>query len=196
MDPEYSGNKFTWAKGKWGSTAIKRRLDKGIASISWRLVYPKATIAYLGAIKSNHTPILLNTNPSDSFAHRPFQFEATWLRDESCHSLIDKAWNIEASGSNFVKLYKRQASTRDALRKWNKEVFGRCQDRINRLIQKIKEVQESPPSHANKVAEQALQSELIEWLLRSEILWRQISRELWLKLGDKNSKIFHLSTII
>ena len=176
--------------------SIKRRLDKGIASISWRLVYPKATIAYLGAIKSNHTPILLNTNPSDSFAHRPFRFEATWLRDESCHSVIDKAWNIEASGSNFVKLYKRQASTRDALRKWNKEVFGRCQDRINRLIQKIKEVQESPPSYANKVAEQALQSELIEWLLRSEILWRQISRELWLKLGDKNSKIFHLSTII
>ena len=110
--------------------------------------------------------------------------------------MIDKVWNIEASGSDFVKLYKRQASTRDAFWKWNKEVFGQCQDRINRLIQKIKELQESPPSHANEVAEQALQLELIEWLLRSEILWCQKSRELWLELGDKNSKFFHLSTII
>ena len=38
--------------------------------------------------------------------------------------MIDKVWNIKESGSDFVKLYKRQASTRDALWKWNKEVFG------------------------------------------------------------------------
>ena len=27
----YSGSKFTWAKGNWDNTAIKRRLDRGIA---------------------------------------------------------------------------------------------------------------------------------------------------------------------
>lgn len=44
--------------------------------------------------------------------------------------------------------------------------------------------------------ESSLQAELSEWLLRSEVLWRQKSRELWLKLGDKNINFFHLSTII
>ena len=174
----FSGNKFTWAKGNWGSAPIKRRLNRGVASISWRLAYPNAAISHIGAIKSDHSPILLDTNPKDSFTHRPFRFEAAWLRDESCHSVIENAWNIQASRSEFIKLYKRQASTRDALRTWNKQVFGRCQDRINSLLSKIKHIQEKPSSQDNELTKKSLQAELSEWLLRSEVIWCQRSREL------------------
>ena len=109
---------------------------------------------------------------------------------------LNEAWKGEVSGSEFTKLYKKQATTREALHKWNKEVFGRCLDRINSLLKKIKDVQERHPSHKNGLLEFDLQTELSEWLFRSEVIWRQKSRELWLKLGDKNSKNFHLSTII
>ena len=113
----YSGSKFTWAKGNWDNTAIKRRLDKGIANNSWRLAYLKAGISHLGAIKSNHTLILLDTNPNEEFAHRPFKFKVAWLRDDSCVPMIENAWNTEASGSKFINLYNKQASTTATLRK-------------------------------------------------------------------------------
>ena len=196
IDLGYSGVKYTWAKGRWGNATIKRRLDHGIANISWRLAYPKATLTHLGAIGSDHTPIVLDTNPQSSFAHRPFRFEVAWLRDERCASVIDSAWNDEHGGSEFTRLCKKQAATRDALKKWNKEVFRKCQERINAILKRIKEIQSQPPSFQYGDLEAALQAELSEWLLRSETLWRQKSRELWLKLGDKNSKFFHLSTIV
>ena len=153
-------------------------------------------MAHLGAFKSNHTPILLDTNPEDSFAHRPFRFEAAWIRDSGCNSIVEKAWNMQNRGSAFFKLFNKQANTKDALLKWNKEVFGHCQARINLLMDKIVKVQKNPPSEHNGKVEEELQLELSKWLFRSEIMWKQKSRELWLKEGDRNTKFFHLSTII
>lgn len=92
VDLGYSGNKVTWAKGQWGNAQIKRRLDRGVPSISWRLSFLKACISHLGAIKPDHAPILLDISPDESFEHRPFRFEAAWLRDNSCKTVIENAW--------------------------------------------------------------------------------------------------------
>ncbi|XP_065620945.1 uncharacterized protein LOC136063877 [Quercus suber] len=170
IDLGYSGNKFTWAKGRWGSAAIKERLDKGLASISWRLVFTKASVQHLGALNADHLPILLDTNLDDCFSCHPFRFEAAWIQDERCQEVIEQAWNTEMWVSQLSRLCKKQATTREALR--------------------------NPSSEENNRLETGLQNELNEWLYRSEVLWRQKSRELWLKEGDRNSRFFHLSTIV
>lgn len=126
IDLGFTGSKFTWAKGHWGNLVVKRRLNRGISSISWRLAFANASIARLRAISSDHAPILLETNPEDTYTHRLFRFEVVWIRDDRCTTAIEKAWNEEAKGSDFVKLYKKQVVTRDALRRWNKEFFGNC----------------------------------------------------------------------
>ena len=48
--------------------------------MSWRLAYPKASIVHLGTIKSDHTPIPLDTNPQSKFAHQPFKFKSIGSR--------------------------------------------------------------------------------------------------------------------
>ena len=103
----FFGNSYTWARWRWGNFAIKRRLDRGIANILWHLAFPSAAVAHLGAFKSKHTPILLDTNLEDSFAHRPFRFEVARIRDSGCISIMEKALNVQARGLAFIKLFKR-----------------------------------------------------------------------------------------
>ena len=86
--------------------------------------------------------------------------------------MVDNAWKAEVFGSAFTILYKKQAATMDALRKWNKEVFGKCQDKINQLMSKIVNIQSRECSEENGRIEAFPQVELFEWLVRSIILWR------------------------
>ena len=104
-------------KRKLGQHCYQKKTGQGHRNNSWRLAYLRAGISHLGAIKSNHTLILLDTNPNEEFAHKPFKFKIAWLRDDSCVPVIENAWNTEASGSKFIKLYKKQASTTVILRK-------------------------------------------------------------------------------
>jgi hypothetical protein len=95
-----------------------------------------------------------------------------------------------------LKLQRKQQNTKSALKKWNRDVFGHCQKRINDITEQLQKIQHKDCTEENYKSEVMLQSEMNEWLLRSEMLWRQKSREMWLKDGDKNSKFFHLSTLI
>jgi hypothetical protein len=81
IDLGFAGNKFTWSNKRWGRHAIREILDRGIASMNWRIAFPEATIFQLGTVKSDHCPLLLDTWPSNESNPRPFRFVAAWTRD-------------------------------------------------------------------------------------------------------------------
>lgn len=196
IDLGFAGNKFTWSNKRWGRHAIRERLDRGIASMNWRIAFLEATIFHLGTVKSDHCPFLLDTWPSNESNPRPFRFVAAWTRDHRCADVVEQAWKKNCNGSMCLRLQRKQQNTKSALKKWNKDVFGHYQKRINDITEQLQKIQHKDCIEENYKSEVMLQSEMNEWLLRSEMLWRQKSREMWLKDGDRNSKFFHLSTLI
>lgn len=150
----------------------------------------------MGAINSDHAPLLIDTNPADGTYPRPFRFEAMWANDPRSFIVVDDAWQRNVVGSPSYILCKKQSFTTSALIKWNNEVFGHCQTRIKEITSNIECIQCKVASESNAMEEARLQQELNLWLSRNETMWKQKSRETWLREGDRNSRFFHLSSII
>ncbi|CAL1383191.1 unnamed protein product [Linum trigynum] len=77
---------------------------------------------------------------------------------------------------------------------WNKEKVGNLDLKLAGILGKIKEIdkleEQGTISEAQHVERALLRCELEKILLKEEITWRQKSREIWLKVGEKNNSFF------
>ena len=190
IDLGFCGPKFTWTNKKVGWANIRERLDRGICNVDWQSLFPKAGVKHLTAPNSDHLPILLDTDMEVCSGPRPFRFKAMWVRDDSSKEVVQKAWDIPVEGSLSSKLVQKYQNVRKKLISWNKMVFGFAKTRIQEIEKLIRKIQSLDPSQENLEIEASLNLELNEWLEREEVKWRQKSRELWLREGDRNSKFF------
>ncbi|CAI0537490.1 unnamed protein product, partial [Linum tenue] len=52
---------FTWCRRDSRYGILQKRLDRGVFNTDWRLQFPEASITHLPRVKSDHCPLLLQT---------------------------------------------------------------------------------------------------------------------------------------
>ncbi|GMI95318.1 hypothetical protein like AT1G43760 [Hibiscus trionum] len=90
-DVGYQSRWYTWEKGKFESTNIRERLDRGVANNAWWSLHPHFVLSHMTHSFSDHCPLLMDTftqSTPRSLWH--FKFEAAWLLEESCESEVRK----------------------------------------------------------------------------------------------------------
>lgn len=80
---------------------------------------------------------------------------------------------------------------RDKLKEWNRDNFGHVQKRIRILKSELEAIKYEMRTGESINKEAYIVSELDEWRLREELLWKQRSKVDWIKDGDCNTKFFH-----
>jgi exonuclease III len=90
-DIGFVGNQFTWKSGR-----IRERLDRALANADWSGMHPSAELIHLDFVKSDHRPILIDTehrSVPQVKQSRPRRFEAKWLREQGFTEVVQQAWD-------------------------------------------------------------------------------------------------------
>ncbi|RVW41542.1 LINE-1 reverse transcriptase-like [Vitis vinifera] len=157
------GGMFTWSGGF--NNLLKSRIDRFLISEDWEAHFRECIQGVLARPVSDHSPIILDGGGMTR-GPTPFRFENMWLKEEGFKEPTLKKWNTEVFGQ--IKVKKQEA--------WNSLDFWDKEERVRELSLEEEE--------ARKEAREMYK----KWVLLEETSWRQKSREIWLKEGDRNTR--------
>ena len=72
--------------------SIWERLDRGLATNNWFLLFPSTKILHLHCYSSDHLPVFINLSSLEILGKRKvFRFEEMWLSDDRCGETVEDA---------------------------------------------------------------------------------------------------------
>ncbi|KAL5558527.1 hypothetical protein UlMin_034738 [Ulmus minor] len=98
-----------------GHRRIRSKIDRVVANEEWWRCFPNASIRMLPQTTSNHNPQILYCFGQNSFAKRPFRFEAMWIEDKRSYWVVNQAWQSLNHQFPPSKFFKRFSACRQAL---------------------------------------------------------------------------------
>ncbi|CAN1315043.1 Transposon TX1 uncharacterized 149 kDa protein [Linum perenne] len=192
IDIGFTGPEFTWSNRHQDSTVIDERLDRFLLNDAWLDQFPESSVTHLDPRYSDHSPILLRTQPPSPVSKKLFRFDCRWVDNPEVTNLISHSWVQPCKdGSPMFRLA-------DKLKRLRHTLFDWCRGGTSNTSRILKDVDNA------LVTEYAVPSR--DWaeirrleLLRSkvrqqeEIYWKQKAKINWLTEGDRNTKFFHRS---
>jgi hypothetical protein len=193
VDLPLMGGEFTWSSNR--DQPVQSRIDRFLVSVEWEAKYADVTQRRLGRVYSDHFPISLSGITRGS-GRRHFRFEKMWLKVDGFGERVRNWWeSYDFRGSPSYVLHQKLKALKGDLKKWNAEVVGDIDCRKTQCLSDIEELDRQEESRGLDGEERErrgmLRGELERLVVMDEIAWRQKSRVMWLKEGDKCTKFFH-----
>ncbi|KAH7853837.1 hypothetical protein Vadar_007155 [Vaccinium darrowii] len=120
IDLGFSGYPYTWRNNRNGDDYIQERLDRALASPSWRVRFSQASVEHLNAVGSDHSALLLHLTPTVLQKKVPFRFDARWTKEEDMQPIIQQAWKVPVQGSKLFTVQQKIKECRASIRNWKK----------------------------------------------------------------------------
>jgi len=163
--------------------------------MAWRTRFPEAAVRHLPRIGSDHTPLLIALEGIASYfpGNKPFRFLAAWMSHNQFEEFVRDKWTQNG------QLVQNLSALASELTVWNREVFGNLYRKKWQLWARIEGIQKKLEVGAPRFLlklERSLRQELNRTLDQIATMWFQKARVDQIRDGDRNTKYFHMSTIL
>ncbi|XP_074360540.1 uncharacterized protein LOC141700744, partial [Apium graveolens] len=136
-------------------------------------------------------------------------YHYTWERGLGTNNHIEVRLDRALVSPDFLNMFKEAKLTNlevptsyhcliwldpeiEALSAWGKEITDNFKGCINRSRKILKALKGMRDAHSVKITQE--EKKLAETYAQQEVFWRQRSKQLWLREGNQNNKLFHATT--
>jgi hypothetical protein len=189
------GKRYTWCNRQVGP--IMSRIGRVFCFIIWEDQFSNPIVQPLSSSVSDHNPLLLTPLTSPIFTPR-FKFEAYWPDRAGFQDCVKEAWtrSVPPQLNPMSVLHIKLSRTTKALKSWSRKMASQGKMTMTVCKEVIAQLDISQERRTLFPEERGLVKSLKLRLLALAAIEksraRQRSRITWLRLGDANTKCFHL----
>lgn len=187
FDLGFVGEKFTWEKSRGMSGWVQERLDRGVATQSWKNLFPDATVKVLDVAPSDHLPLNLQLNRQVYVLKtKRFRFENNWIREKDCLQVVKNSWGSTV-GEDILS---RISFCCLKLEEWGGGVNQEFKLKLIDCRKKLRELRSRRDILGIQTYNE-VRWKFLNLLEQQEIYWKQRAKQFWLREGDNNTRFFH-----
>ncbi|XP_042485821.1 uncharacterized protein LOC122066061 [Macadamia integrifolia] len=190
------GKKFTWTNNRRRGHAVAV-LDRSFCNGKWIDVFRNVKQRVLLSSVSDHAPLIVVSDDVQRPTNIPFRFHSFWMENDQFISVVEEAWKTSIGGNPIFVLAQKLKQVKENLKVWARANFPNLNDEVDKAKLELKKVQDMievagmTDELFNREAD--AKTVLLKANQMYEKLWAEKAKLRWMKNGDCNSKIFHLS---
>jgi hypothetical protein len=188
------GRQFTWSSGTEDPTLTK--IDHLFCTEQWEMDHPNCYLQALSSSMSDHCPLLLSYIPVQR-GHKAFRFESYWAQLPNFMEVVQQSWEKQVhSGDKVRALHIKLSRLEKVLKRWSKQYVMKLKLKAEIATEVVALLDHAQDHRLLSAAEITLRktakARILGFTALRRIKIRQRSRLTWIKLGDANTRLFHL----
>jgi hypothetical protein len=194
LELDLNGRAFIWTNEQDDPTMT--RIDRFFATTQWHGLFPTADLLSICTMTSDHCQLIMQGCSPFCF-YKGFRFESFWTKLDGFKEVVQRGWTTGVNSTDAIlRLHVKMIRTTKSLSAWRRKTIGSVKVLlaiIQIILTHLEKAQENRQLSIDELEfRRRLKIKIPGIVSIQKAIARQHSRQIWMYMGDANTKFFHL----